>query len=405
MAKKKKNPSAAQLTARERAKRPNLKRIYGRNLADITPGQFSFRLRLVRPGGRTLDLDNAVQSFTWVDEEATLAGSLSIKRNDPVLATMGVGHRVRCEVRVGSKWNTLWEMAVQEPEWDLGPMTGDFELADDMAPLTHAKRDWSFRKTKKRGKGWYCHEIAREAAKREGLKIRKLAKGTKRINKLTKKKATALDVIREAYHQEREHSKQRFIIRLVDGEVEIVALDRNAVVYEFRDQVTDAQVSAKRSRRPSTVIRGRGRIGKGSKAKKVKYTAQSVAASRRFGRTVKEKDYGRVDSEAELKFKTKRSLANALRVTRTGSIQVPGVPFIRRGDALRWITDEPGWHGATSTVRDRSFVFATRVTHTVGASGYTTDLDVVQDDPYVRANKDRDKEMRDAARARRKKKK
>lgn len=393
-------------TATARARRPDLRRHYGQPLSDVMPGAFEFRLRLLRTGASPLLLDEVVESFSWEDADDVLTGSLSLRRPDPEDAEslpIGVGHRVLCEVRWAGSWYRLWQMRVQPPGVDLPEGTVDVELRDDLVLLDRGRYDWSFRKTKRRKRGWLPQEVTREVARRLNVPIGSIAAGKHRKTRLVKKNASGLAVIREAYGHERQKSGRRFIVRMRDGLLEVLPLRRNEVLYIFREQIESALLTQEQAIRPVTVIVGKGRIGKGSKARKVSVTAESREASRRFGRVEEEKSYGRVASVAELRGKAQRDLAKKLRIRRSARLTLPGVPFVRRGDACRWVTKEAGWHGSSSEIRDRSFVYVRSATHTVAAGEYTMTLDVVQDDPYVKDAERRDREARARARAKRKK--
>jgi hypothetical protein len=377
--------------------------MYGSPLTDVRPGEFRFRLILIRPGLANLELDEVVESWDWTDDGSVLSGSLTLMRpnpEDPGSLPIGVGQRVRCQVRWAGGRYTLWEMRCGTPQIDSGESQVTVELRDDMALLSRTRRSWSFRKTKARKRGWYAHEIGREVCRKEGIPIGSLVRGSHRFT-LKRKKTSALDVLREVYGKEREKTGVRFIIRLRNGKVEVLHLQRNVALYVFEEQIERAMIQQVAAQRPVTVIIGRARIGKGKDAKKIKHTEYRPAIVRRFGRVTEEKDYGRVSSREELRQKVRRDLAKKIRVKRTASLTVPGVPFVRRGDAARWKTFETGWSGSSLASRDRSFVYVTSVMHSVSSSGYSMDLDITQEDPYVADDKRRDKEARDRAKKRR----
>ena len=385
-----------------RTRRPDLRKMYGRELPEVRPGQFRFRLLLIRPAHptrTTIPLDEVVESFDWTDDGSILNGNLSLVRPDPEKPEslpIGVGHRVRCQVRWAGGWYTLWDMRCAAPQIDSGSGTVSVALKDDMALINRTRRDWSFRKTKQRKRGWYAHEIVREVCRREGIRIGALARG-KSLQTLKRKRTSALDVIREAYGHERDKTGVRFIIRLRNGKLEVIPLQRNKTLYVFEEQIERALIEQRAAQRPVTVIEGRGRVN----GKKIKHTEYRPQIVRRFGRVTEEKDYGKVASHAELRQKVRRDLAKKIRVKRTAQLSVPGIPFVRRGDVARWRTFEAGWSGSSLSSRDRSFVYVTSVSHQVSSQGYTMDLSVVQDDPYVADEKRQDREARDRAKKRR----
>jgi hypothetical protein len=84
------------------------------------------------------------------------------------------------------------------------------------------------------------------------------------------------------------------------------------------------------------------------------------------------------------------ALAKQLAVDRTATVQVQGLPFVRRGDGLLLDAPEERFAG------EDAFVFATAVRHQVEGGSYTTEVDVTSDDPFVKAARAREA----AARAR-----
>lgn len=397
----------ARETREAKLKRPNVRAYYGRELTDVRPGQFEYRVTLMRGAGvAPLALDRVVEQVTWTDEGDELVGSLRLRRPDGKDSVpIGVGHRVKLEVRWAGGWYELWQMAVQPPSGDPASGVDEVELKDDLAILAANRRDWSFRKTKKRGKGWLPQEVTRAVAARAGVRVGALPEGKHRINRLVKKGVTDLSVIIAAWEHEKDKTNERYILRMRNGRLEVVTLRRNAILYVLKEQIQAAATEQKRKMRPVTVIVARGRIGKGKDAKKVTRTVYSSRVVRRYGRVSREKDYGTVRSVADLRAQARVDLAKELRVEYTASVTVPGVPFIRRGDGAQWITDEPGWSGSTTEIRDRSFVYVTRVSNTVAADGQTTDLEFTQQDPFAKEALRLDRARRKAAEARRKAKK
>lgn len=393
-------------TREARARLPNLSRYYKGALREIEPGEFEFSATLLRGIGRkAIALDEYAEEIEWADEGPVLTGTVSLRREPsrpreiPILG----GHRIRLRVRYRNSWHTLWTMRCAAPQVSLGEATITVELSDDLDALNRNRRDWSFRRTKKHPKGYRAHEIAREVARREGLRVRALARGKYRMKKLVRKNTRGLVVIGEAYRFERRKTGTRFIVRLTDGELEVVPFRRNRILYVFREQIQEALLTAEQRAHPVTVIDAKGRVGKGKDAKKVSRRVYHRAVVRRYGWVAKEKNYGRVDSAADLAREARRDLAKAIRVRRTADLTVPGVPFLRRGDGIRWGNREPGWYGKeVEHSRDRTYVYVRAIRHSVSSGGYTTSMTVVQDDPFRKDRERQDEEARDRAKKRRK---
>lgn len=394
-------------TATAKARGPDLGKVYDRELAELTPGDFRFKLDMRRKGLATLPLDGAVESFSWRDDPdgEKVSASLSLRRPDPDKPDslpLGLGHKVRCRTRWAGQWYELWTLRAGQPAWTLEG-GGEVEVSDDMALLNANRRKWTFRTTKSRPRGWLCHEIAEAVCEREGVDVGTLAKGTKRIKKMVREKDSAAQMIRAAYKEETDHTARKFVMRMRDGALEVVPYRRNSTLYVIREQIMQALLEVERNATPTTVVEAKGRIGKGKGARSVKHTEFRQAIVDRYGYVAVEKNYGRVGSHAALREEAQKTLAKALSAKRSAELTVPGIPFLRRGDGMRWLTDEPGFTGGTVDLRDRSFVYVTGVTHTVAAD-YTTQLTVVQEDPFEADRKRLEKaqrEKREAARRRR----
>jgi hypothetical protein len=390
-------------SAEGRVKKPNLTAIYSKKMSSVTAGDFEFRLKVY--GGARAHVLRNVTSFSWADEESALTGSVSLQRGSDAPNEMQVaaGDRMACDVRAGGSgsWFRLWVMEVQAPGSDSRADT--IQLADDMIRLKRGKRDWAYRTTRSRKRGWFAHEIARDVARKIGVRVGTLAKGTKRIRRLVKDDALPLAVLIAAYAEEAKETGLRFVIRLRDGKLEIVPLRRNGVIYviDGNERSIDLQESQKKN--PVTVINAKARIGRGKDAKKVKATVTGgKAVVDRFGEVEKDEDYGVVKTRAEMIKLARRDLAEEVRITRTATLSIGGIPFLRRGDGCRWITREAGWHGSSFRSKDRSYAFVRAARHSVDPGEYVTEIDLVQDDPFLKDQERLDKERREKAEQRRK---
>lgn len=388
---------------RARARRPNLRRYYREELADFEPGAFAFNVQVIGAGGAATSIDEAVESIRWADEGTALSGDLSLRRPDPDDAAslpIRKGYQVRLRVLWKARWYTLWTMRAGSPETNLEDGTVTVEVADDLDRLRRNKRNWFFRKTKRRKRGYRADEVARVAARKEGVRLGRIARGTTRFE-LKKKNASALDVIKDAYAKERTASGRRFIVRLRNGRLDVVPYRRNPVLYVLKDQIVAALLTEEQRARPVTMIRAKGRLGRGKNAKKIRLTFFRRAIVDQFGLLSRDKEYGRVSSRGALRRAVMRDYAREIRVRNTAEITFPGIPFIDRGDGMRWVVDEPGWKGRAEHSLDRSFVYVRSISHEV-AETYTTTASIVQEDPFVKDEVRADEERRAAAKKRRK---
>lgn len=359
---------------------PNLSAFYKYKLPPITPGDFEFLIDLLRQGLPDLSLDRMAQSLSWTDQGSALTGSVTLYRPDPANPlTLPIvrGDRIRCRVRWAGGVYELWTMRSDAPAIQVDQGTVQITLADDLILLDSNDLDWVFRKTKRRPYGYFCHEIAALVAKRLGLPTGELVKGTVRMS-LVKRKASGKDVISQAYLNEKNASGRSFILRLRDGKVEVVTITRNPILYVLAGQIQTALIGQKGgSKSPTTALTGRAHIGHGKDTKKISYTAYDRSVISKLGYVPQTKDYGLVDSHAQLRADVTRDLAAGLRLPDTVTIDHAGIPFILRGDGVQIDLPAEGYSGKNS------FAFATRCDHTVSAGVYTGEWDFNFTDPFL----------------------
>lgn len=390
-------------SATKRARKPNLERYYRRRLSPVTPGEYGFSLVLIRAPFADFVLDALVESFEWVDERAALTGNVQLRRPEPYTheaLPIGRGYRIRCTVKWGGRRFVLWTMRCKEPETtiDDAEVTVSVSLVDDMDLVERSEKDRSYRVTKRRKRGFFPHEMVRREAARDGVRVGRLAKCEHRMAKVHMKDASLLDFAVKVYGHEHEQSGRTFVVRMFDGKFEVIPYRRNQTLYVLAGEIRNALVSRRAgSKRPPTVLTGKARIGTGSKAKKVEHTEYRRAMVARFGYTHKTKDYKHVKTREELRTKVRRDLAKYYRVSRRATVQVQGLPFIRRGDGCEMDLASEGFRG------DRRFVFCTAARHQVQQGTYTSEVDLTVTDPYLKSREKAEKEQRERKSRERKK--
>jgi hypothetical protein len=370
----------AKQTKTAQARTPDLSKFYRYRQPAIIPGDFTFMLELVRPKLPVLPLDRMVTLLTWDDESSGMTGSLTVQRpiaGDATSLPITRGMLIRCRVKWAGGIYHLWTMRAGAPQAEVDAGAVTIPLTDDMALVDGGTRDWWFRKTKRRPFGYRCDEIAGAVAATLGLRLRSAARGTTRFE-LKMRGRSGLAVLRQAYQNERNKSGRAFIIRVRDGELEIVPVARNTIIYQLGAQIQTALITQKGGQKiPTTVLTGRGRVGTGKHTKTLSYVAHDAAVVRLLGYVPDTKDFGKVDSFADLRDQTKRELAKRLRLTDTVSITHQGIPFIVRGDGIELELRGDGYKGADS------FLWCIRAVHTVQAGVYQTQWDFNATDPYL----------------------
>lgn len=388
----------AAATKARRAQLPDLYAVYKAKLPNITPGVADFEWTLLRGGSaKPLNIDSAVESVEWRDEQSVLQGSIGLRRpipDDPTSLPIGRGHRVRCRVKYDGKMVELWQMRVLIPDVDPATGTVTCELLDDLDLLRRDVRDWNLRAGKRRPKGMRSDVMARQMLK--GYPVGRLPQGKAYIKKLKRSDRSRLDMLRLIYKEEREETHRRYIVRWENGKVAVKTYQRNRVLYIFEHEITEALLTVEGEARPFTVIEAKGKIGKGKDAKTITHVEARRDIVARFGRAVEQRNYGRVTSLAALKAKARRSYAANLRLKYKATVTVPGVPFIRRGEGIEVRIPSEGYTG------DDAMVYTTRVVHRVDSGGYWTEMDVNRVDPFEKDKARVEKELREAKAAKRK---
>lgn len=396
------------LKANGRTRASNPINLYQRDLPSITPGEFDFSVLLIRPEkkgpGKILKLNRGVISLNWSDEGTELSGDMTFKRADPLDpsdAPIHRGHRIRLNVHWRGREYQLWTMIVQgEPDITLSVGELQVTLNDDLWPLRRTSRSWKFRKTKRRPKGWPSRAAARYVARKSRVRIGHLPPSKGFLPKLELEDGSPLEILQKIYEEQGKINGLKYTIKLRNGKLDIRPLRRSKVLYTIRGQAKEGVPTNKpKKEEPNTVIEATGRVHK----KKVQVRVFRRSVCRRFGWSVKETDYGKVKSKAELRRRALRDLALELKVDRSATITIAGVPFLEKGDTLLWKCKEPGWAGTTKSGHPRGLCFATAVRHSLTPESYDTELDVDQVDPYLADRKRRDKEARDRRREARKK--
>lgn len=385
---------------------PDVGALYGRKLRDVVAGDFDFRVILVRPekkgDDRTMILDRAVIGLEWSEQGSVLSGSVTLQRPTPEAVNalpIQEHHLIRLLVHWGGDWYRLWELRVEgapEPTGVSGELL--ITLTDDLSKLRRNERDWEFKKNKHRPDGWSPEDIVRAVAKREGVKLGRIAKGKARIKKL-KLTGSALQVIMRAYARERKKTGRKFVIRFRNGKLEVIPFERHKILYEVRGLLIDysTETGQPKKRRPVTVIEAKGRVGR----KRVEAKVFRRPVLKRLGLSAEDKSYGKVKSRQEMIEEAMRDLADEIRVKRMATLTIPGIPFIERGDTVHWITDEPGWSGPGKGTKDRGFGYVTSISHGVSSGDYQTTMTITQVDPYLADARARAKEDRDEKKGKR----
>lgn len=324
------------------------------------------------------ELGGVLTSVLWNDASMELSGSMEavaplskMKLND--------GARIRClyAPSVDAAFKQLWTMSLGGEDELTRGMAGDSlsgNLASTLGRYRAVSMDFSYRKGKGHPLGWTCDEIAVDVARRAGIPIGKIARGTHRIKNLVRKKANPIDVILLAYRQEREATGRRFFGGW-NGALSITVLTRSSELLEVMPVLIDASYATTRREDFATVLNVRATAKHGNrKSRKIRVRVVDNDAVKLFGPISKSVSPKNIDSEAEAREWGHTSLRRRLSRKREMTLTLPLMPTIRRGHALLVYWKDVGLN---------QVVFVRAAAHEWTPGVGTTTITVRFDDPYV----------------------
>jgi hypothetical protein len=383
------------------ARKPNLRKVYQRDLEPLALEQQEFRVRLLRPSHPPMALGGLVESVTWRGDpgDPVMHGEITVRYPDfadrqPVRR----GHRVRLDVRWGGEWKEVFTMRLYKPREDPASGTITYEMHDDGYLLQLSRDEFEYRKGKKRHKkGWKCHQIAKDIARQYRIPLGRIAEG-KHFIKVLEMRGSPMQALQRAYALEKAHTGRRFVIRFNKGQLDILPLQRNALLYRLGPQLTTALLSDDTDdARWATAVTVKATVKQGKKTKKIETTIFDDPRIKKYGVIHKVKRAGpNVDSRDEARTLGKRYIAKHSEREDSLEITHPGIAFIRRGDAVAVriprvaVDDQDG------------IMFVASHQHSLAGGEFTMSLTLSFDDPYVPAKKRRkkkDKETRARKRA------
>lgn len=343
---------------------------------------YAYRGNIKNPKRRWVRLDSMVTAMSWED---TLIQTAQISLINPRESLNIIeGHKIVVHYsanRDGKNWTKLWALRVTSVTISPGNDSIEIEAADELEWLKKSKDDFSYRKGNgeskdKRPDGWYAHQIARDVAKRYGIKVGSLAKGKHSIKELVEKNASPLSIIEAAYKKEREETGYKYVIRMRNGKLFVTRLRRSRELLIYGGQALDAQITRRISERVATELTVRGKVKDGDKEKKETVRVRATKKiRRRYGHV---HDFWTlddpVDSIAAMRKRARREMAERQEPDREVTLTVQGHPGIQRGDAIRVALKDYGLV---------DLVYVTGASHSVSPGQYTVDLTLSFDEFYM----------------------
>lgn len=344
---------------------------------------------------------NAVESVTWDDENMILTGTLTLRDLPYGLGgqlTVDEGDMISLEVNGGGGFAELWRMRISSPDVTMKARQRTFHLANDLDLLNRSDADWYFKAGPKTDhpNGWTYDEVVAAVARDY-----KMSLGVVTVGEYRRKKSwswrgySPLRVIEEAMNVERQHTGRRFVARWAGQRLSITPLRRSETLLELGPTLLDAELQSHLAAGETSsginegyfasaiTMRGlrlepRGKDKKGHQkpaTKKMQVQVPSPASVARFGYVHRIVWSGDAKTEADLQEEALQYLAAVAKPVKTVTLTVPGIPHIRRGDAIKLALGD-------EQLRNQ-IVWVTQASHVLDPSQYTTAITVTFDDPYI----------------------
>lgn len=351
------------------------------------PLEFGREQFFVSLGGR--NIDPLVEGVSWDDVNAVLTGEIRLRdpADGPQLNIDHGGEVVLSYAPApGRARVVLWRMRVLQPSREFFGMTRSLQLTNALGWLAKSTDDFKYVKNKKHPQGWTCDQIVRDICKRYNVPVGTIVRGTHRIKSLVKFNASPLDVIAEAYRRERRYTNKRYVLSCYLGKLNITPLRRSARLLELGPTLIQASFQETMREDFATALSVRA-TGKKRKSKdkegnprtdttKINVKVSSPGAIRKFGYVHKNWTASDADTPAEARAAGLRHLTTVGKPLKELALTHPGMPDIRRGDAVKALLPDKALN---------QVIFITEARHTVGPGSYTMDLQVTFTDPFVDA--------------------
>jgi hypothetical protein len=377
---------------------PDYSKIYSQKHPPLDLASQEFRIWAIRPDqGPMVPIGPMVDSVSWRYEvgNPVRLGDVNLRRPDPVLFPgfrLVEGHQIKLDCRWGGLWREVWRMRLGDGKLGLdGAQT--FSLADDGLVLQLSRDDWHYGKSKARPKGWRCHEILKDIAKRYRIPLGAVTAGTHYISTLSLTNQSPMQVIQKAYSIERSATGRSFVVKWVHGKLSVVPLQRNPLLYILGPQLQSALVGKEaRDEKFATAVTVHSTVKGGKrKGRKITETVVNKDAVKREGFVHQRVEIPRVTSVADARSEGKRYMArHSVRKRTIENLTHYGIAFVSRGDAVRVSIPQSG------VVGDSGVLFVSDGQWSLDSAGFTMSLGLKYTDPVFSIQKQA-QEAKDAA--------
>jgi hypothetical protein len=355
-----------------------------------------FRFTAIRQDNDPVELAH-VESASWDDVNAILTGQVTVR--DPIFGagsdfTLGQGDQIVCEVTSPTGvFGELWTMRCYEPQLAVNDRQRQFRLVNDLDLLRQSEGNFLYGATsskiptglKKKAGGWKGDEIIKDVCDQFKIPVSIQATFTFKRAKWVWKRASPLEVIRTCLLAEKRHTGRRMVVRFDAGTLYILPLQRSVQLRALGPTLIDASFRsllppefASAATLHGLVEYSYGQDPKGKekhKPQKMHVYMESTASVSRFGYVHRVLFSPDSKTDAALKEEAAAYLAAAAKPLRRLTLTLPGIPRLRRGDAVQLaIGDDSLW---------RQIVFVDQISHQLSTAGYTMQVTCIFDDPYI----------------------
>lgn len=346
-------------------------------------------------GSQQLDI---VERLTWEDASALTTGSLVIRvpRGAPEAPEnrLDQGDRVMLEASTGGEpWREVWTLRVSKPQATASSLQRSFDLVNDLDLLLRSEDNFYYRRNEpdiltvaarsKKG-GWTGPEIIRDVCAQFRVPIAALYTQKRKLKKLLVRRGSPLEVIRIVMRRERRKHNLRLVLRYDRGQLSVVPLIRSPFLLAlgptlieaaFQSEMPEQFTSAITMHGLQEFVYGQAIDGRDKKNRqKMHLELENAASVRQFGyvhRIVFSPD---ARNDAELREEGNAYLAAVSVPRKTVTVTHKGMPFLRRGHAIKLALGDTGLR--------KQVCWVNSVSHQVSATGYTMDVQLIFDDPY-----------------------
>lgn len=343
-----------------------------------------------RSDGTTVELVETT-NVTWDDSSAVLTGAITFQTPEwAARSGLVEGNHVQAQVSVdeGRHWSPVWRMQLVQPNRDFVGQSMTGNLANDLNRLATSVDTFPFAKGKGHPADYTVQEAIRKICEKYGIFIRSMPimtttlKGWHRLID-----QHPLDVIHSALLREKNATGIKYAVMMdAYSQLLITPYRRTRTMYQIGPALIGATLSTQLDSRFATdmtvstdpvysySVDKKGHITR-TVSSKLGVQITSPTGQQVYGYVHRNVYSPDATTRKKLTDEGKLFMHSIANPIRQWTVTMPGMPFLRRLDAMEIVM--PQW--GTSQV-----VWVSDARHTVdGSSGYQTELTLVYDDPYL----------------------